>query len=74
VTATFGLSAEDMTHLTQATLERAVQIWRYRDSGGSETIGAEGAITTVRTNWTPGTKQGLDSIKRRLRGNAIGVY
>jgi hypothetical protein len=74
VTATFGPNADDMAHLTQATLERAVQIWRYKDSGGSETIGAEGAIITVRTGWTPATKDGLDAIKRRLRGNSVGVW
>jgi hypothetical protein len=74
VTATFGPNADDMHHLTQATLERAVQLWRYKESGGSETIGAEGAITTVRTNWTPGTLRGLEAIKRRLRGNSVGVF
>lgn len=74
VTADFGWNANDMAVLTQAALERAVQIWRYKDAGGSETIGAEGAITTVRTGWTPGIKEALDAIKQRVRGFTGGGW
>jgi hypothetical protein len=74
VTATFGFSTDDLAVLAEATLQTAVQLWRYRDTGGSETIGAEGAITTVRAGWTPLVKSGLDSIKRRMRGNSVGIY
>jgi hypothetical protein len=74
VSATFGWPAGDLAVLAEATLQVAVQLWRYKDAGGSETIGAEGAITTVRAGWTPLVKSGLDSIKRRLAGNSVGVW
>lgn len=74
VSADFGYSATDLDNLVQATLERAVQYWRYKDSGGSETIGSEGAITTVKTGWTPGTKELLDGIAKRVRGFNGGVW
>lgn len=74
VTATFGYSAADLGVLAEATLQTTVQLWRYRDSGGSETIGAEGGVTTVRAGWTPLVKEGLDAIKRRMRGNSVGVW
>lgn len=74
VTADFGYSETDLANLAQATLERAVQYWRYKDSGGSETIGSEGAITTVKTGWTPATKELLDKIAQRVRGFSGGVW
>lgn len=74
VTATFGWNTADMAVLAEATLQTAVQLWRYKDTGGSETIGAEGAITTVRAGWTPLVKQGLDGIKARLKGGVGGVW
>lgn len=74
VTATFGYSLDDLAVLTEATLQTAVQLWRYRDTGGSETIGSEGAITTVRAGWTPLVKQALESIKRRMRGSSVGIW
>jgi len=74
VTATFGYSADDLAVLAEATLQTAVQLWQYRGSGGSATIGSDDAITTVRAGWTPLVKQGLDSIKRRMRGNSVGVW
>lgn len=74
VTATFGWSADDLAVLAEATLEIAVQLWRYRDAGGSETIGAEGAITTVRAGFTPLVKQGLDDIAQRVRGFSGGIW
>lgn len=74
VTADFGYSTNDLANLAQATLERAVQYYNFKDSGGSETIGAEGAITTVKTGWTPGTKQILDGIAKRVRGFSGGVW
>lgn len=74
VTATYGWGADDLAVLAEATLQTAVQLWRYRDTGGSETIGAEGAITTVRAGWTPLVKQGLDNIAQRLRGYSAGVW
>lgn len=74
VTADFGYSTNDLANLAQATLERAVQYYRYKDSGGSETIGSEGAITTVKTGWTPGMKQILDGIAKRVRGFSGGVW
>lgn len=73
VTAAFGWPATDLATLAEATLQTAVQLWRYRDAGGSETIGAEGAITTVRAGWTPLVKQALDDIKRR-RSGSVGVW
>jgi hypothetical protein len=74
VTATFGVSSGDMATLTEATLQTAVQLWRYKDSGGSETIGAEGGVVTVRAGWTPLVRDGLEAIKRRINGNSVGVY
>jgi hypothetical protein len=74
VTADFGYTADEIAVLTEATLQTAVQLWRYKDAGGSETIGAEGAITTVRAGWTPLVRQGLDAIKRRMQGNSVGVW
>lgn len=74
VSATFGWSADDLAVLGEATLQTAVQLWRYKDAGGSETIGAEGAITTVRAGFTPLVKQGLDDIAQRVRGFSGGVW
>lgn len=74
VSATFGWNTSDLAVLTEATLQIAVQLWRYRDAGGSETIGAEGAITTVRAGFTPLVKLGLDDIGRRVRGATVGVW
>lgn len=74
VVGTFGYSADDLAVVTEACLQTAVQLWRYKDSGGSETIGAEGAITTVKAGWTPLVKGGLDAIRRKTRGNAVGVW
>lgn len=74
VSATFGWSATDLAVLAEATLQTAVQLYRYKDTGGSETIGAEGAITTVRAGWTPLVKQGLDDIKERVQGFSGGIW
>lgn len=74
VSATYGWATDDLAVLAEATLQTSVQLWRYRDTGGSETIGAEGAITTVRAGWTPLVKQGLDDIAKRLRGYSAGVW
>lgn len=74
ITADFGWSASDLAVLAEATLQTAVQLWRYRDTGGSETIGAEGAITTVRAGWTPLVKQALDDIAQRVRGFSGGIW
>lgn len=74
VTADFGWSATDLAVLAEATLQTAVQFWRYKDTGGSETIGAEGAITTVRAGWTPLVKHALDDIARRVRGSSGGIW
>lgn len=74
VTATFGYTADEIAVVTEATLQTAVQLWRYKDSGGSETVGNGMAVITVRAGWTPLVKEGLDAIKRRMRGNSVGVY
>lgn len=73
VSATFGVSAGDLALLTEASLQIAVQLWRYKDAGGSETIGSEGAVTTVRAGFTPLVKQGLEEIRRRLN-SSVGVW
>lgn len=74
VIATFGLSASDIAILRAAELDAAVQIFRYKDAGGSETIGADAAIITVRAGWSPLIREGLESIRRRLMGNSVGVH
>ena len=73
VSAAFGYDASTLAILKAVTLDLAVQLWRYKDSGGSETIGAEGGITTVRSGLTMLHKLSLDAVKRRISQSA-GVY
>ncbi len=73
VTATFGYDTSTLAILKAVTLDLAVQLHRYRDSGGSETIGAEGGITTVRSGLTMLHKLSLDAVRRRI-SQSVGVY
>lgn len=74
VSATFGWSAGDLAILAEATLQTAVQLWRFRDTGGSDVSGTEGAVVVVKAGWTPLVKSGLDDIARRVRGFNVGVW
>lgn len=73
VSAAFGWSADVLNTLRSITVDLTVQSWRYKDAGGSETVGAEGAVTTVRSGLTPRMKMDLDAIKRRVNGS-FGVH
>lgn len=74
VSATFGWSADDLAVLTEATLQIAVQLWRYKDAGGSGTVGNEEATTEVKAGYTPLVKQGLEDIAQRVRGFSGGIW
>jgi hypothetical protein len=74
VTAAWGVSAGTMAILRSVTRDLAVQSWRYKDAGGSETVGAEGAITTVRSGLTPRMRMDLDNVKAEIYGQKAGVY
>ncbi len=73
VTASYGHSAGTLAILKAVTLDIATQLWRYKEAGGSETIGAEGGVTTVRSGLTALHKLSLDDIRGRL-GRTAGVY
>lgn len=74
VSATFGWSAGDLAILAEATLQTAVQLWRFRDTGGSKISGSEITPMEVKADWTPMVKSGLDDIARRVRGFNVGVW
>ncbi len=73
VTASYGHSTATLAILKAVTLDIATQLWRYKEAGGSETIGAEGGVTTVRSGLTALHKLSLDGIRGRL-GQTAGVY
>lgn len=71
VAATYGYGTAP-ADITQVALEVAVQLWRFRDSGGSTVVGIEGAgAVTVRNALSPLAKGILDA--HRLRPG-LGVY
>jgi hypothetical protein len=74
ITAAWGYDADTLAILKAVTLDLAVQLWRYRDAGGSETTGAEGAITTVRSGLTPLHKLMLDPVRDLVKGRTVGVF
>lgn len=74
VTASWGYDADALAILKAVTLDLAVQLWRYRDAGGSETVGAEGGVVTVRSGLTPLHKLMLDPVRDLVKGRTVGVF
>jgi len=69
VTAAYGVSDDVLDALRAANLELAVQLWRYRDSGGSIVISTEDAAIAVRNRFSPV----LAGILTKIRQNRDGV-
>lgn len=74
VAATFGYSSQVMTALKEANLQIAVRLWRFRESGGSEVIGAESGVVEVRQQFSPMVKDILRLVNRERHGVAAGVW
>lgn len=64
VTATFGVSADDLVAARLCCLEIAVQLFRFKDAGGSSVIGTEAAVETVRNEYSPIVKRMLGHLRR----------
>lgn len=72
VTATFGYGPvpEDVRECVR---QLSIRIWRFRDAGGSDVVGVEGAgAVTVGVGETPWIKGVLTAYAKRL--TAAGVY
>lgn len=70
-TFTYGDVPDDVKHVCG---EITVQLWRRRDSGGTEVLGVEGAsAVTIRNSLSPLSRAVLDAHKR-TRNVHIGVW
>lgn len=74
VTATFGYSATVMAALQQANLEGAVALWNFKDAGGMEAVGEGPSLEIVKAAWSPKVTMALAVIRRKTKGNPVGVW
>jgi hypothetical protein len=71
ITADWGASADDMKVARRITLELAVQLFRFKDAGGAQVLGVEGAgAVVVKNSFSPIIQQMITRLKR----SGIGVW
>jgi hypothetical protein len=71
ITADWGASADDMKVARRITLELSVQLFRFRDAGGSQVLGVEGAgAVVVKNSFSPIIQQMITRLKR----TGVGVW
>lgn len=72
VTADYGVSASDLQVLRRICLELAVQLYRFRDSGGSQQLSTEVAVITVKNTYSPIIAAQLGHLRQRVQpANAV---
>lgn len=74
VTADWGASAADLLVARRITLELAVQFFRFKDAGGSQVLGVEGAgAVVVKNAFSPVVQAAITNLQRH-HGQAVGVW
>jgi hypothetical protein len=73
VVATFGAAAADLLVCRRITLELSVQLWRFRDSGGSSVQGTETAVITVKNAFSPVVKGAIERLRQKY-GQSGGIW
>jgi hypothetical protein len=73
VAATYGYNADVITAATEACLQIAVRLFRFRDSGGSEVIGTDAGVVEVRSQYSPLVKRILDAIDAQAMPG-VGIW
>ena len=63
VHATYGVSADDLVVAAACCLEMAVQLWKFKDSGGSAVIGTDVGAVTVKNDYSPIVRRMLGHLK-----------
>lgn len=74
VAGTFGYDSTVMKALEEACLQIAIRLYRFKDSGGAEVLGAGEAAVTVKSDWSPMVQKILDAVNRESSSDAIGVW
>jgi hypothetical protein len=74
VSATFGASAADLLVAEQMNLELAVNLYKYRDAGGSTVVGTESAVVVVKTQFSPLVQRMIDRLQAASVGQRVGVW
>lgn len=73
VSATYGAAAADLLVVRRITLELAVQLYRFRDAGGSTVISTEAAIVTVKNAFSPVVRGAIERLKQKY-APSVGVW
>lgn len=73
VSATYGAAAADLLVVRRITLELAVQLYKFRDAGGSTVIGTEAAVINVKNTFSPLVKGAIERLKQKY-APSIGVW
>lgn len=73
VSATFGAAAADLLVARRITLELAVQIYRFRDSGGATVVSTDAAVVTVKNTFSPLVRGAIERLKQKYAPSA-GVW
>jgi hypothetical protein len=74
VAATFGAGAGDLLVAEQMCLEIAVNLYKYRDAGGSTVVGTDNAVVVVKTQFSPLVQRMIDRIQGASVGQRVGVW
>lgn len=73
VAATYGYNADVLTALTEACLELAIRLWRFRDAGGGQEVGTDAAVIEVKVQFAPLVRDLLKQVKAQTQPYQ-GVY
>jgi hypothetical protein len=55
-------------------LEIAVNLYKYRDAGGSTVVGTENAVVVVKTQFSPLVQRMIDRLQGASVGQRVGVW
>lgn len=74
IAATFGYSTNVLSVVEHCACEIAVRLWRFKDAGGSEVIGADAAAVQVKQQFSPLVQQMLAALEGQQTTGKVGIW